>query len=64
MRRNDWQMGKAPFAALDVVLLGRLNFHQMAHCAGDDVAVVFKIIVVLGECAGRGCERAHDVLCD
>ena len=64
VRRNHRQVGKAPLAALDVVLLGRLDFHQVADGTGDDVALILEVIVVLGELAGNGREGAHDVLCD
>ena len=46
-------MGKAPFAEFDVVFFRSLDFHQVAHRAGDHVAVVFKVVVVLVELAGH-----------
>ena len=62
VRRNDRQVGKTPFAALDVKLFGRLNLHQVTHRAGDDVGVAFKVLVMLFELARRRRERTHDVL--
>jgi hypothetical protein len=64
IRRNHGQVRKAPFAALDVVGFGRLDLEQVAHGAGDDVALVLEIIVVLVEFARHGREGAHDVLRD
>ena len=64
VRRNHRQVGEAPLAALDVVLLGRLDLHQVADGAGDDVALVLEMLVVLVELAGNGREGAHDVLRD
>ncbi len=60
---NHRQVGKAPLTALDVKFLRGLNFHQMAHCRGDDPAVVFEVFIVLFELAGGGRERPHNVLC-
>jgi hypothetical protein len=51
VRRDHRQVGKAPLAALDVELLGRLDLHQVAHGAGDHVAVVLEVVVVLFELA-------------
>ena len=60
--RNHRQVREAPLAALDVELLGRLDLHQVAHGAGDDVFVVLEMLVVLVELAGHGRQRADDVL--
>ena len=62
MRRHHRQVGKAPLAALDVVVVGRLDLHQVAHRRGDDVLVVLEMVRALLELAGHGRERAHDVL--
>ena len=63
VRRDDRQVGKAPLAALDVKLFGRLDFHQMAHRAGDHKGVVLEMIVVLFKLARAGRQGANDVLC-
>ena len=47
-------MGKAPLAAFDVEFLRRLDLHQVAHRAGDHVAVVLEMLVVLVELARPG----------
>ena len=57
-------MGKAPLAAFDIKLLGRLDFDQVAHRAGDDVGVVLEMVVMFLELAGHGCEGTHQVLGD
>ncbi len=62
VRRNHRQVGKTPFAALDVKFLWRLDFHQVADGTGDDVAVVLEMLVVLFEFARHGRERLDDVL--
>ena len=64
VRRDHRQVGEAPLAALDVVLLRRLDLHQVADGAGDDVALVLEMFVVLVELARHGRECAHDVLRD
>jgi hypothetical protein len=64
VRGNHGQVGKAPLAALDVVLLGRLDLHQVADGAGDDVAVTLALLVVFVELAGGRRQRADDVLRD
>ena len=63
VRRDDRQVRKAPLAALDVKLFGRLDFHQMAHRAGDHKGVVLEMIVVLFKLARAGRQGANDVLC-
>ena len=60
--RDDGQVGKAPFAALDVKFFGRLDFHQVTHGAGDHISVIFKMIVVLFKFARSRCQGANDVL--
>ena len=64
VRRDHRQMGKAPLAAFHVVLLGRLDFDQVADRAGDHVGVALEMLVVLVELARHGREGAHDVLRD
>ena len=63
VRRDDRQVRKAPLAALDVKLFGRLDFHQMAHRAGDHKGVVLEMIVVLFKLARARRQSANDVLC-
>ena len=60
--RQHRQVGKAPFAALHIELLGRGDFHQMAHGRGDHIALVLKVIVVFLELAHHRCQSTHDVL--
>ena len=60
MRRNDRQIGETPFAALDVVFLGRRDFEQVADGGRKHVVVAFVVLVVLGEAA----QRARDVVRD
>ena len=62
VRRNHRQVGKAPFAALDIECLGRLDLDQVADRAGDHIAFVLEVLVVLFELARQGRECAHDVL--
>ena len=62
MRRNDRQVGKAPFAAFDVKFFGRLDLQQVAYGAGDDVGVVLKMLVQLLEFTGNRRERFDDVI--
>ena len=62
VRRNHGQVGKAPLAALHVKLLGGLDLHQVAHGAGDHIAVVLEVVFVLFKLARHGRQRAHDVL--
>ncbi len=62
VRRNDGQIGKAPFAAFDVKLFGRLNLQQMPHGTGDDVGVVLEMFVQLLKLAGHRRECFNDVL--
>jgi hypothetical protein len=64
VRRNHRQVGEAPLAALHVELLGRMDLHQVADGAGDDVRVVLEELVVLVEFAGDGRQRPDDVLGD
>jgi hypothetical protein len=64
VRRDHRQVGEAPLAALDVELLGRLDLHQVAHGARDDVLLVLEVLVVLVELAHRRRERPDDVLRD
>jgi hypothetical protein len=64
VRRDHGQVGEAPLAALDVELLGRLDFHQVADGARDDIPVVLEVLVVLVELASRRRERPDDVLRD
>ena len=63
VRRDDRQVGKAPLAALDVVLLGRLDLDQVTDRAGDDIAVALEVVVVFLEFARHGREGPNDVLC-
>ena len=60
--RNHRQMGKAPLATFHVVSLGRLNFHQVTHRAGHDIAVIFEMVFMLFKFAGHRGERPDDVL--
>ena len=62
VRRHHRQVGKTPLAALDVVLVGGLDLHQVAHRRADHVAVVLEVVFMLVELAGHGGQRAHDVL--
>jgi len=62
VRRNHRQVRKTPLAALDLKLLGRLNFHQVADSAGDDIALVLEVVLMLVELARHGGQCAHDVL--
>ena len=64
IRRNHRQVGKTPFTALDVELLGRLDFHQVAHGAGHDVVLALEVFIVLVEFARHRSQRADDVLRD
>jgi hypothetical protein len=64
VRRDDGQVGKAPLAALHIKFFGRLDLHQVAHGAGDYIAVVLEVVVVLFKLAGHGGQCAHDVLRD
>ena len=60
--RNHRQVGKAPLAAFDIELFGGLNFHQVAHRAGDHVVLALEIVVVFVKFARNGGQRPHDVL--
>ena len=51
VRRHHRQVREAPLAALDVVLLRRLDLHQVADRRGDDVALVLEVLGVLLELA-------------
>ena len=62
VRRNHRQVGKAPFAALDIKGLGRLDLDQVANRAGDHIALVLKVLIMLLELACDRRERTHDVL--
>src|SRR3989344_878844 len=42
----------------------RLDLYQVAHGAGDYIAVVLEVVFVLVELAGHGGQCAHDVLRD
>ena len=64
VRRNDRQVGKAPFATLDIVGLGRGNLQQVAHRRCDHVVLAFVVVVVLVKLARHGGQGAHDVLGD
>ncbi len=44
--RDNRQVGKAPLAAFHVKFLRGLNFHQVAHRAGDHIGFTFKVILV------------------
>ena len=60
--RDDGQVGKAPFAALDVKFFRRLNLHQVADRRGDDPVITLEVLVVFFKLARRGRDGAHDVL--
>ena len=60
MRRDHWQIGKRPFAAFDVVFLGRRDFDQMADRRGQHVVVRLEILIVLGKAA----QALRNVVCD
>ena len=60
--RQHRQMGKAPLAAFHIELLGRSDFHQMAHRRGDHVGFTLKVVIVFVELARHRGERSHDVL--
>jgi hypothetical protein len=62
--RDHRQVGEAPLAALDVELLRRMDLHQVADGAGDDVLLALEVLVVLVELAGHGGQRPDDVLGD
>jgi hypothetical protein len=62
VRRDHRQVGEAPFAALDVELLRRLDLEQVADGGGHEVALALEVLVVLLELARDGRERADDVL--
>ena len=62
MRRYHRQVGKTPFAALDVEFIRRLDLDQMANRRADHIAVALEIFVHLFKLAGAGGQRAHDVL--
>ena len=62
IRRNHRQIGKAPFAALDVKLFRRLNFDQVANRRRDQPVFTLEILVVLFKLAYRRRHRADDVL--
>ena len=64
VRRDHRQVREAPLAALDVVLLRRLDLEQVADRRRDDVVLALEVLVVLVELAGDGRQRAHDVLRD
>ncbi|MCY1360620.1 hypothetical protein D9M69_472540 [compost metagenome] len=49
MRRDHRQVGKAPFAALDLVFVGGGNLDQVADCRRQHIAVALEILVVLGK---------------
>jgi len=59
VRRDHGQVGKTPLAAFHVVLLGGLDLHQVAHRAGDHIAVVLEMVVVFLELA-RGWRQGFD----
>jgi hypothetical protein len=61
VRGHHRQVREAPLASLDVVLLGRLDLHQVADRRGDDIALVLEMVGVLLELARTGGQRAHDV---
>ena len=55
MWRNDWQMGKRPFAALDLIIFWANQFEQMTDRRTDDRRLAFIIIIALSEsteCSG------------
>ena len=62
VRRHHRQVGEAPLAALDVVFVRRLDFHQVADGRGDDVGVVLEVVGLLVELARDRGQRPHDVL--
>ncbi len=49
MRRDHWQVGEAPLAALDFVFVGRGNLHQVTHGGRQHVLITFEVLVVLGK---------------
>ena len=62
--RHHRQVGKAPFAAFDVVGLGGLDFYQVTHGRGDHPGVVFKVFGEFFKLARHRSQRTHDVLGD
>ena len=62
VRRDHRQVRKAPLAALHVVLLGRLDLHQVADRRGDNVTIVLEVFRMFLELAGGRRQRPHDVL--
>ncbi len=61
VRRYHRQVRKAPLAAFDLVAFGCGDLQQVADRRGDDVALVFVVLVVLVKLAGHRSEGAHDV---
>jgi hypothetical protein len=51
--RNDGEVGKRPFAALDLEFFGATQFQQMTDGGRDDMRLAFEVVVVLGETAQR-----------
>ena len=61
MRRQHWQVGKTPLAALDLVSLRCGNFNQMADSRGDDVLLVLKRVIQFLELTHARRECGGDV---
>ena len=60
MRRNMRQVRKAPFTALDFVLLGHHQFEQMTDRRGDHILIVLMMVVFFHTAA----DRTRDVVGD
>ncbi|MNL12260.1 hypothetical protein D3C87_1331230 [compost metagenome] len=57
MRRNHRQIGEAPLAALDLVVVRRGNLHEVAHGRRQHVVIALEVLVVLG----KAPEGARDI---
>ena len=57
---NDRKTGEAPLAPFFIHLIREAEFDEVADCGGDDVLVVFEIIILAGELAESFGEIAGD----
>ncbi len=60
VRRDDRQVGKGPFTALDLEFLGQGELEKVADGRRQDVVVGLEVVLLLGEAA----QRTGDVLRD
>ena len=58
--RNDWKIGKAPFAALLVHLSGEAKLNQVTNGGSDDKVIILKDVVLLRNFSESAREVGRD----